>query len=249
MEQEPAAVAEKPPVLEGEHIPAPADTLSEFASLAKMLAEAGDNKRRKDEAIDGIEAALGKLSAVDMPELVQHPTIQKLLGMVSERRVERGVRPGDIVGEGLSRTKQPWRKEDLTPENGFEYVEYTPTENIPVVWNGIAISFVEGIKLWMPKVFLDVYNESRRAKRAAAEHQAMLFATRAQRDNGQNNGVPSDPSMLVGAQGARSNMLRGAWDGGEFKPGHGLGVIVPDADRPGIEGESDEGEGQGEDAA
>lgn len=212
--------------------------LSEFAALAQMLAEAGDNKRKRDAAVDKLESALANLSTLereDQEKLASHPTIQRLLGMVEQRREERGVRPGEITGEGLSRTKQPWRKEDLTPENGFEYVEYTPSENIPVTWNGITVNFFEGVNQLMPRVFLDTYLEAKRLERGAREHRALLMASRAERAAGMHNDVPSDPSILVGQQGARSRMLRGGWDGGLFLPGAGLGMEVPDADRPGVE--------------
>ncbi len=225
-------------------IDTPENTLGEFARLASMLAEAGDNKRRRDEAVDGIEIALGKLSGRDMPELLENATIQKLLEMVGERRVEKGgSQPGEVVGEGLATSKVPWRKQDLTEANGFKYIDWLAPESTTIIWNGIDQPIFEGVVMRLPEVFVDVYMTSRQALRARQQHQDYLFAPVNAR--GAIAGVPADPSLLEGKAGSKSRMIRGAFAGGLFNPGAGTALMVPDADRPGIEDSGEGGEDEG----
>ena len=213
------------------------EKLNEFAELARILADAGDNKRKRDDAMDRLESALANLGQLDresQEKLMGNAVILQFLEMVTERRQEKGVQPGEIVGEGLSRTKMPWRMADFTHDK-FDYIIYTPTENIPVTINGVTVNFFQDIPQYMPKCFYDVYMDSKIRTRGAQEHRAMMFAGKSQRDMGLHNDTPSDPSLLVGQQGMRTRMLRGGWDGGSFEPGAGMQLIVPPVDRPGFE--------------
>lgn len=244
------AVLERPAV-EGEHLPSDNQLLQEFADFARILGDADAKKAQRDAAVDGIDKLMASLSPADYPQLVDHPVVLKFMDLIQQRREERGgpVVPGTIEGEGLSRAKKPWTMIEVTEranrnEPGFEWVDYVPRENTPVIWQGLTIHFFEDVAMRIPRCFLDVYNESRRQKRAADEHRDYLFAPRGLNGGSGPAGVATDPTIMAGRDGVNSRMLRGAFSGGMYNPGAGLSIEVPDADRPGIGGEGEEGEGE-----
>lgn len=224
--------------------PAPVQVQDEFASFFAKLAAAGGKQAEKDKALGELEHLLGKLNPKDYPDLVDDPVVGKFLDMLQERRdASTDVRPGEIYGEGLARTKRLWNWSDLKPErwpwpdkeNDFVWVDYVPRENVPVTWNGITIYFFEDVPIRLPRVFVNVYMESRRGQALAKEHRDYLFQPMRAREAGV---VPpiSDPTILAGRDGNLSRMLRGKFAGGDFNPNSGLDMSgIPDAHRPGME--------------
>jgi hypothetical protein len=236
---------------EGEHLPDQGNVLAEFADFARILGKAETKRQEKEAAIDGIEKLLGSLTPGDYPELADHPVVQKFMGLIAEKHERQDERkPGTVYGEGLARQDIPWRMEDVVKRatdpthpdyETFRLVEWPGRETIYLGWNGLGIWVFEDHPQLIPKVFMDVYNESRRQKLAAQQHRDFLFAKRGLAGGPGPEGVAADPTIMAGPNGVASRMLRGQFSGGEFTPGGGLGVEVPEADRPGFS-EIEEGE-------
>lgn len=246
-----------PDAVEGEHLPSESNLLKEFASFAEILGKADAKKAQKDAAIDGIENLLSTLTPGDYPELAEHPVVQRFMELISERREQRGeAEPGRIEGDGLAQRKVPWKMGDVMKRatdpshpdyEKFRLVEWQGRESTYLGWNGLGIHVFQDVPMLIPKVFMDTYWESRKQELAAKQHRDYLFAKRGLTGGAGPDGVPADPTIMAGPNGVMSKMLRGKFSGGMFDPGSGLGMDVPDSDRPGMDiGEgSEEGEAAG----
>ena len=240
-----AEQAAAPPDAGAEHLPAESNLLKEFADFARILGDADTERAQQDAAIDGIETLLGSLKPGDYPKLAEHPVVQKFVDLIAERKAVKGERvPGMVVGDGLAQRDEPWRMEDVMKRatdpthpdyEAFKLVEWPGRETIYLGWNGLAIWVFEDRPTLIPKVFMDVYNEHRRQLAAAKQHQDYLFAARGKFGGSGPDGVPADPTIMAGPGGVRTRMLRGQFSGGDFTPGKGLEIDVPDADRPGLD--------------
>lgn len=251
-----ATKAAAPPATPAEHLPAQDNILAEFADFARILGNASAKQQQREAAIDGIEKLLGDLAPGDYPELAEHPVVQKFVELISERRERKGERvPGAVEGDGLAQRDVPWRMEDVMKRatdpshpdyETFRLVEWPGRETAYLGWNGLSIWVFEDTPMLIPRVFMDVYNESRKQKAAAKQHADYIFAKRGLSGDKGPDGVAADPTIMAGPGGVQSRMLRGQFSGGEFSPGKGLEVEVPDGDRPGFDAEgAEEGEAAG----
>jgi hypothetical protein len=232
-------------------------TLAQFADLAAVLGRADAKQREKNQAIESLDKLLSGLPTDVYLDLADHPMIQKINEVVlAKRETEVERQPGMVVGEGNQRQDIPWRMEDvmkraLDPNHPqheeFKLVEYVFPENTYIGWNGLGTYVFADIVTRIPRVFFEVYAESRKQKMAAKQHSDYLFAKRGLLGGQGPETVPADPTIMAGPGGVTSRMLRGKFSGGEFTPGAGLAVEVPDGDRPGYE--PDDGGDGGDEAA
>lgn len=251
-----AAAPPPTPAIEGEHLPSQDNVLAEFADFARILSDAGAKAKQRDGAIDGIEKLLGGLTPGDYPSLAEHPVVERFMALIGQQRERKGERkPGTVEGEGLAQQDVPWRMEDVLKRatdpthpdyETFKLVEWPGRETKYLGWNGLSIWVFEDLPMMIPKVFMDVYNESRKQSAAAKQHAEFIFAKRGLTGGSGPDGVAADPTIMAGPGGVQSRMLRGQFSGGEFSPGKGLEVEVPDGDRPGFDAEgAEEGEAAG----
>lgn len=184
-----------------------------LANLAAVFAQAAGNKAAHAKALGEVEAVLSKLSPKDFPELAESPVIQQFLDQMAERNAELHPDdpPGTIYNRGtLGMTKKRWQWSDL---KDAERVRLTPTETIPITYQGLTMVLQADMDMEIPKPFYDVYMERRRGMETARQHAAFLFR---QRDNIDPN--RADPSVLSSSSG----MVRGHGQGNTgYKPGAG----------------------------
>lgn len=91
---------------------------------------------------------------------------QKLYDKAVEKRQKEGlpVHAGEII-EGR---KVPYTYADM--KNIYPMVTYVPSRTIKVTVNGVTVQFREGEEVEVPKVFVDIEEESKRQDRANANN-------------------------------------------------------------------------------
>lgn len=189
------AVADRPD--EDDDDETPVSSLSSegvLSELAGLFQRAASKEQGSDKAITDALELLGSLNPLKYPDLADNPTVQAFIERVQGARMQSSdLPPGSIIGSGLTASKKPWSwgdlkksmhvsVEEVTRRNAlgeiiFPWVEYMPIKNSPVIWNGLQVYFRARQRVYVCKVFVDVFEESLTQEEFAEQHAAWLFNT------------------------------------------------------------------------
>lgn len=153
------------------------DIGAQLAQLGAEYQRVKNDQEAKAKKLKEIEDVLGNVSIKDFPELAESPVVQnivKMLGIGS-------LRPGQVAGLGtLAEREREWTWADLNvkDENGnrvFPLKRFTPTETIPITWNGLQLQLMADQECEVPEPFYNIYREHREALLQARNHEAYLL--------------------------------------------------------------------------
>lgn len=127
---------------------------------------------------------LDRLDPMEHPDLTENPAIEQFLekiGAARARKDKRSLKPGEIRGDGnpnaLTAQDVQWTLRDvnLLPDGSKELVTWTPSETIPIIYNGVMCQCIADVEMTTEKAFYDVYYEHRRLMREAEQRKAYMF--------------------------------------------------------------------------
>ena len=184
------AVAERPPEPEPEPTEPEGDNI--LGQLAGLFQQASSRAAGREKAVNEALEILGRLDPAKHPEIADNEVVQNFIERVQSARAQSpDVRPGTVLGTGLTAFKKPWMWADLnksinTPieevtrraqagEIIFPWVEYVPIKTTPVIWNGLTVYFRARQRVKVCKVFVDTFEESLTQEEFAEQHGAWLF--------------------------------------------------------------------------
>ena len=171
----------RPPIQHAAESSEPEETQTSDDILARLgaaILDAAKGKSQRSKVLVQVEELLGKLSPRDYPELAANPVVQEFLDQIEETHIDRHPDdpPGTIYNAGaLGATKKRWQWRDL---QDFPLATFTPTETIPITWNGLELILVADLEMTVPKCFKDVYDERRRGLETARQHAAVMMRQR-----------------------------------------------------------------------
>lgn len=226
------AVLERPPDPDPDPEDEP-DSGNVLAELATLFKQASGEKRGRDKAINNAIELLGTLSPAKYPEIADNPAVQAFIDKVQSSRAQSGeIRPGTLIGTGIAAFIKPWSWSDIlkgkdvpldevekrqaTGEIIFPWVIYQPIKTTFVGWNGLHVYFRARQRVYVCKVFVDVFEESLNLEEFAEQHAAWMFNTpgiQVQRDFFSSN-APQMKAMDMG-------------HGEYFQPGGGMIDLTP----------------------
>lgn len=185
-----------------------------LAKLALFLGEKASTKAEEDrKALEAVKV-LGQLDPKKHADIFESPEVQTLIERVMEARAQStDVAPGSYIREGHIVTKRPWQWNDLA-EGKVEWVDFMPTETIPVTFQGLTYYFKARQRVRCPKVFVDLVNNRYDEQEFGEKHAAWLM------------GVPGvrphrdmvSPYAIAGVRARAMNQSQGEY----YKPGAGV---------------------------
>jgi hypothetical protein len=122
-----------------------------FTTL-KQAQEATDTSK----ALESIQEAFGHLDSAALSKIVNTPIVQDIIGKLAIAGGGQN-KPGSYVfdKEGRPIAKIPWTAQDILDQ--FEMVTFTPSETLPLTYNGHTINVVANEEVTAPSCFLMVW--------------------------------------------------------------------------------------------
>lgn len=192
--------------------------LAELGDLGKSLAEAATDRTKQTGILRQILDLIGGLDKDDAKALFKNEKVQTLVEAASTELAQSSDDPPGTIYDAMiggqlvkSFNSKPWTNGDLKRlqgEGASKMVQYTPRTTQMVGWNGLERHFVADEEMWVEQCFVDVYRDSLRAMKLAAEHVAYNF---------KKSGHLSDSSI----RSDRGIRARATGDQGYFIPGGG----------------------------
>lgn len=204
------------------------DIGAQLAQLGVELQKVKDDKEAKAKKLQEIEDVLGSISIKDFPELAESPVVQNIAKMLGVN----SLRPGQVAGIGtLAEREREWTWGDLNAldENGnriFPLKRFTPTETIPITFNGLCLQLIADQECEAPEPFYNIYREHREAIRQARVHEAYLMG---------KSPIPPHPNWQT-VEGAEVRMW--STQGEQYGKKSGYVGVGPISEEEGESGES-----------
>lgn len=194
------------------------EALSELGDLGKSLAEATTDRVKQGGILRQILDLIGGLDKDDAKALFKNEKVQTLVEAASTELAQSSDDPPGtiydaVIGGQLIKgfNSKLWTNGDLVRQNGegaSKMVQYTPRTTQMVGWNTLERHFIADEEMWVEQCFVDVYKESLRALKLAAEHAAYNF----------KKGTHLSDSSIRSDRGIRA---RATGDAGHYIPGGG----------------------------
>lgn len=178
----------------------------DVGDLLKLLGASLADVQKAKGTEDQILTLLGQLDPKQHADLFRNPKVQAFVEAASEKQATNAdMEPGTVINAGQANaTARPWTWKDVWAK--FPVVEFTPAEDEVCIFDGLAWKFRADVTVQVPKIFVDLYQESRANRRFQREHAAFLFKA----------GGPTHADMLT----PESARVRGAGTG-TYLPGAG----------------------------
>ncbi len=172
-----------------EAVAASAETVEEQDDMAALLQQAAQELSRAASDKEGrtarlkeVEATLSKIKLADFPELADSPVVQAFVKAMGFDDLT----PGEVRNRGtLAEREREWTWKDL---ERFPRVKFIPNETVPITFNGLTIQVVADQEIEVPEPFYNIWQDYRKAKREARQHEQYLLGFTDQ---------PPDPNWLT----------------------------------------------------
>lgn len=128
----------------------------DFASLFNALTTA-QNEVNADAAVKTITTALGGLSDQALKVLLAQPAVQALVEKAAQK-AGASLKPGELIKDEQGRVVGivPWSEQNIL--DTFDMVTFTPSETIPVYWNGHCVQLYANDEITCPSIFKHIYD-------------------------------------------------------------------------------------------